>query len=177
MAAGLASYNKLPVICSRLPGGGPQAREYIVPGPVVVDSSEVVKVRATGQGTTSIAHASSGAWLCLKSGLERRWPDEHVFGLGQIISLPVSRLSSHLFLSGKIGSSILGCFVFIVYLHASASDPFSGMPTLPPFPTGLQCHCLQEAHLSSLTWSWSCKVRLLSYFHCHTERPSRAGTV
>lgn len=52
------------------------------------------------------------------------------------------------YFQAKIVSSILGGLAPISYLHASSG-------TSSPPRSGLQCHLLQEAHLSSLRWSRS----------------------
>lgn len=111
----------------------------MVPGTRRLDQWSLtgVKMRDT-DGTTSIAHASSGAWLCLERVLERRWQDEQ-----EITFLGRARLFNFLFpgfpaicyFQAKIISSILGSFVRVVCLHASASVPFSGMHSPSPSPS------------------------------------------
>lgn len=154
-------------------------------------------MRHMGQETDSVTHPGSGAWLCLESVLERRWQDEQenefCIGPGYFI---VSAFPAICYFQAKIDSSILGglAHFFFFYFHASAwVIPSSGVSS--PLLSGLQCHLLQEAHLSPLGWSCSfllgahvggalhfflsspCTAWLPSLFHDHTVSPSRAGTV
>lgn len=87
------------------------------------------------------------------------------------------------YFQAKIVSSILGGLAPISYLHASSG-------TSSPPCSGLQCHLLQEAHLSQMELivppgrprgtlcfflSSTCTVRLLSLSHGHTVSPSGHG--
>lgn len=111
----------------------------MVPGTRRLDQWSLtgVKMRDT-DGTTSIAHASSGAWLCLERVLERRWQDEQemtFLGRARLFNFLFPGFPAICYFQAKIISSILGSFVRVVCLHASASVPFSGMHSPSPSPS------------------------------------------